>query len=213
MTKKGFNFKFEFKDIIEIVSGIFIMGIGSGINYFANIGGGSIGTMVQGVHQMFNVTEGQADILISCVFLIPMFFLAKDLVGIGTAISLFGIGIAVDIGKSLMSMINIPYTWPVRIILFFVASIISSIGSSMYMCTGAGIGSFDASVLVFYRMTKFDYAKASIIANLFYTFIGWLMGGTVGIGTFIGIITGGYIHQFFMKRVYKWIGESDPLKK
>jgi len=211
MKKQLFNN--SVRDLCFVVIGIMIMGFGSAFSYKANIGSGSIHTLVQGVHRFLNISEGRADILISIVFLFPMFFLAYDLVGMGTVISVFGVGISVELGKIFIGMLNVGNSWITRIILYFIGSVVSSLGASIYISTNAGIGSLDAAIILLYRMTDISYANSSIVINVVLTIVGWLLGGTVGLGTFLGTITGSYISEFFMKRVYKWIGKENPLKK
>lgn len=196
-----------------IIIGIFIMGCGSACNYTADIGGSSVGTMIQGISRTYGISEGLADVIISSLFLLPMFFIAKDMVGIGTLISMFGIGISVNIGKMAIDVLNIPDSIPARLLLYFASMIMGSFGSSLYVSAGSGIGSFDAIILLLYRLTKLEYSTASIVVNSSLLIAGFLLGGTVGLGTVIGILAGSFVSQFFMKRVHKLIGKESPLQK
>lgn len=212
MAKK-FNLKFTLKDVFLVVLGIFVMSIGTALSYIANIGTGSIGTLVDGVHNLLSISYGTADILICIVLMAPMLLLAPDLLGIGTLISTFGIGMFIDLCKALLE--NIPFGdgWVVRLVLSVVGMVISSLGASIYVSTGAGISSFDALMIITYRITGLSYSHASIVANYTVLLLGWLIGGTVGLGTLVTIFIGGYVSGFFMNRTWKYIGKPSPLQR
>lgn len=210
---KKFNLKFTLRDVFLVFLGIFIMAIGSALTYIANIGTGSIGTMVDGLHHLLDISYGLADITICLVLMIPMLFMAPDLIGIGTLISTFGIGTFIDIWKALLERIPFGDGWGVRIVLMLLGLVISAFGTSIYVSVGAGISSFDAMMLITYRITGLSYSNASIVANYVMLGVGWLLGGTVGLGTLVTIIIGGYVSGFFMNRTWKYIGKPSPLQR
>ncbi|MBR5502119.1 MAG: YitT family protein [Oscillospiraceae bacterium] len=212
MAKK-FNFKFTLKDVFLVVLGIFVMSIGTAMSYIANIGTGSIGTLVDGLHNLLSISYGTADILICIVLMAPMLLMAPDLLGIGTLISTFGIGMFIDLCKALLELIPFGNGWAVRLVLCVVGMIISSLGASIYVSTGAGISSFDALMIITYRITGLSYSHASIVANYTVLLLGWLIGGTVGLGTLVTILVGGYVSGFFMNRTWKYIGKPSPLQR
>ena len=211
--KKGFNLKFTARDVVLVIIGIFVMSIGTAMSYIANIGTGSIGTVVDGVHNLLHISHGLADITVCIVLMVPMLFMARDLIGIGTLISTFGIGIFIDICKAVIGLIPFGDSWAVRVVLSVAGLVISSLGASIYVSTGAGISSFDALMLITYRITGLSYSHASIVANYTMLFVGWLLGGTVGLGTIVTILIGGYVSEFFMARTWKYIGKPSPLAR
>ena len=68
-------------------------------------------------------------------------------------------------------------------------------------------------MLITYRITGLSYSRASIVANYTMLFVGWLLGGTVGLGTIVTILIGGYVSEFFMARTWKYIGKPSPLAR
>lgn len=211
--QKKINLNFTPRDVVLVLVGIFIMGLGSALSYKADIGTSSIGTIVDGLHILLNISHGMADILVCLVLLIPMFFMAKDLIGIGTLISVFGIGLFIDMWKPIIELLPIGNSWPVRIALSLAGLVISSFGTSIYVTTGAGISSFDAVIMLSYRLTGLSYSHASIVANYAMLAVGWLIGGTVGFGTLFTILIGGYVSGFFMQRTWKYINKPSPLNR
>ena len=211
--QKKINLVFTLRDVLLVLVGIFIMALGSALSYKADIGTSSIGTMVDGLHNLLNISHGMADILICLILMIPMLFMARDLIGIGTLISVFGIGLFIDMWKAIIALLQIGNSWPVRIALSLAGLVISSFGTSIYVTTGAGISSFDAMIMLSYRLTGLSYSHASIVANYTMLAIGWLIGGTVGLGTLFTILIGSYVSGFFMNRTWKYINKPSPLKR
>ena len=211
--QKKINLVFTLRDVLLVLVGIFIMALGSALSYKADIGTSSIGTTVDGLHNLLNISHGMADILICLILMIPMLFMARDLIGIGTLISVFGIGLFIDMWKAIIALHPIGNSWPVRIALSLAGLVISSFGTSIYVTTGAGISSFDAMIMLSYRLTGLSYSHASIVANYTMLAIGWLIGGTVGLGTLFTILIGSYVSGFFMNRTWKYINKPSPLKR
>lgn len=210
---KKIRLHFSFRDVLLVLTGILIMGLGSALCYKADIGTSSIGTMVDGLHGLLDISHGLADILLCLVLMIPMFFMARDLIGVGTIISVFGIGLFIDMWKAVLELIPFGSGWPTRIIMSVLGLVISSLGTSIYVTVGAGISSFDAMIMLFYRLTRLSYAHASIVSNYVMLAVGWLLGGTVGLGTLITILVGGYVSGFFMSRTWRYIGKPSPLDR
>ena len=200
------------KDILLFCVGMLIMTFGSACCYEANLGTGSIGTLVDGVHRTFDISRGFADILISLILMIPIFFYSRDLIGIGTLISLFGIGLSIDFWKKILLLFSLEgFIW--RLVMYVIGTFVSAFGMSLYVSVGAGIGSYDASIIFIYRITKLPYKYAKILADFLMLLIGGLLGGTIGIGTVVSIVIGGYISHFFMTRTSKWINKPSPLNR
>ena len=68
-------------------------------------------------------------------------------------------------------------------------------------------------IMLSYRLTGLSYSHASIVANYTMLAIGWLIGGTVGLGTLFTILIGSYVSGFFMNRTWKYINKPSPLKR
>ena len=58
------------KDTLLICAGLFVMALGSAMSYHANLGTGSIGTIVDGTHRLLGISRGMADITVSVILLV-----------------------------------------------------------------------------------------------------------------------------------------------
>lgn len=200
--KLGTKIKQLVKDTVLICIGLFIMALGSAMSYHANLGTGSIGTIVDGTHRLLGISRGMADITVSVVLLVIVLFRNRDLINIGTIISLFFTGFSIDFWKEVITFM--PQHLVVGPYIYFVLGLIfGAMGTGFYVAVNTGTSAYDAYILTIYRATKWQYRNAKILADVILMIVGIFMGGTIGIGTVISTVAGGYLTQFFIKRSTK----------
>ena len=73
-------------------------------------------------------------------------------------------------------------------------------GTGFYVAVNFGMSAYDAYSIMIYRFTKWQYKYAKILADGLLMFVGIVLGGTIGIGSIISTVTGGFLTQFFIKR-------------
>lgn len=186
------------------------MALGSALVYGAELGTGAIGTVVDGVHRVLGISRGMADITVSLVLLILVLLTARDLINIGTLISLVVTGFSIDFWKWVLSLLPELPVWGIYG-MYVLGLILGSMGTGFYIAVNAGISAYDAFVMTVYRLTKWQYKYAKILSDTLLMLTGILMGGTIGIGTVISTVSGGYLTQFFIKRSTRLLGREAVL--
>lgn len=186
------------------------MALGSALVYGADLGTGSIGTMVDGVHRLLGISRGMSDILVSLGLLLVVLLSARDLINIGTLISLVFTGLSIDFWKWVLSLLPTPSTSGIYV-MYAAGLVLGSMGTGFYVAVNAGISAYDAFIMTVYRLTKWQYKYAKILADTILMGMGILMGGTIGIGTVISTVSGGYLTQFFIKRSTRLLGREAVL--
>ncbi len=180
--------------------GLFVMALGSSLVYQADLGNGSIGTMVDGVYKTLHVSRGTADIIVSLILLsVVVIFREKGLINIGTVIALLFTGFSIDFWKAVLLLIP-EAGMTQRVIYYILGSIIGAAGTGFYIAVNIGVSAYDAYCMTLYRRTKWEYKYAKILADALMMLAGIVLGGTIGICTIISIISGAYLTQFFIKR-------------
>jgi phosphotriesterase-related protein len=76
-------------------------------------------------------------------------------------------------------------------------------GTGFYVAVNTGTSAYDAYILTIYRATKWQYRNAKILGDGILMVLGICLGGTIGIGTIVSTVAGGYLTQFFIKRSTK----------
>lgn len=116
--------------------------------------------------------------------------------GIGTVANVIVIAVTVDVSLALMST---PTSLPVRIAMMVGAVVLNAISTVLYIGAGLGPGPRDGLMtgLVVRTGLSVRLVRTSIEATVLT--IGWLLGGTVGVGTVLYAFGIGPLVQFFVK--------------
>ena len=166
---------------LQAILGITLIGVGVACNYTANLGLGPWGVFHDGISKTIGVTYGQAGILTSLITLflwIPL----KQKPGIGTILNAIFISVVID-----LSLFILPYPEELlfQLLQVFIGIFIIGIGSGYYLAANLGPGPRDGLMTGLQRITKFPIAWVRASIEISVVILGWILGGTVGIGTLI----------------------------
>lgn len=121
----------------------------------------------------------------------------KEKIGVATIIDtcIFGGALNFFLKHSLLPM---PETFAVKFILMVLGYFVWSLGISIYMQPALGAGPKD-SLFVAFAKRKIPVAIAKNSIEAVVCVIGWILGGTVGIGTLVCVFAMGYMIEFCFK--------------
>jgi len=116
--------------------------------------------------------------------------------GIGTVANVIVIAVTVDVG---MAILATPASLPVRIAMMVGAVVLNAMSTVLYIGAGLGPGPRDGLMtgLVVRTGLSVRLVRTSIEATVLT--IGWLLGGTVGVGTVLYAFGIGPLVQFFIR--------------
>ena len=116
--------------------------------------------------------------------------------GIGTVANVIVIAVTVDVG---MAILPTPASLPVRIAMMVGAVVLNAISTVLYIGAGLGPGPRDGLMtgLVVRTGLSVRLVRTSIEATVLT--VGWLLGGTVGVGTVLYAFGIGPLVQFFVR--------------
>jgi len=116
--------------------------------------------------------------------------------GIGTVANVIVIAVTVDVG---MAILTTPASLPVRIAMMVGAVVLNAMSTVLYIGAGLGPGPRDGLMtgLVVRTGLSVRLVRTSIEATVLT--IGWLLGGTVGVGTVLYAFGIGPLVQFFVR--------------
>ena len=139
-----------------------------------------------GISHTFSITIGQANIIVGLVIL-ALDLLLRETFGFGMLLNILLLGTFTDIFLWLNGVFSIMpkiQSVPLQMVFCLLSLILNGFGMYLYMSARMGAGPRD-TLLVF--LTKHVPC-----------FTGWLIGGEVGIGSFLYVLLGGPILQFFL---------------
>lgn len=172
-----------------------------------------------GVTNISGVTIGQASIIVSIIFVIIGMILGQKL-GVGTILNMIIVGKLIDV---IMEMNIIPVSTNIisGIIMMIFGMLVMGFGCYLYIGCGLGCGPRDGVMLAVSEKTKKPIKYIRAIMEVSVLIIGYVLGGAIGVGTFISAIGLGYSMQLMFKLLkfdavkvtHKSFIESMSLKK
>ena len=165
---------------LRLVSGLLIFGTSLALLIKADLGLDPWNVFAQGVSHRTGLTIGTVTILTSLLLLLLWIPLRQRL-GIGTFANALLVGAVIDAG---LVVLPPPDGIGVQVAYLVVAVLGSGVGSGLYIGAGWGPGARDGIMTgLAARGVPLSAARAAI--ELSALLIGWLLGGSVGIGTIV----------------------------
>ncbi|MFA5621479.1 MAG: hypothetical protein WC948_02090 [Thermovirgaceae bacterium] len=173
---KGF-----YKRFASLIFGLFLYALGIAITMKANLGYAPWDVFHQGISNMIGITIGNASILVGLIICVTV-ALAGEKLGLGTILNMILIGFFLDL---ILALDRIPLmkSFLPGVIMMIVGLFVISIATYFYLGSGFGAGPRDGLMVVLERKTGLPVGLCRAILESMVVFLGWLMGGPVGLGT------------------------------
>lgn len=184
-------------NLVRLFVGLFLYAVGIVLTINANLGLSPWDVFHQGVSRLTGITMGQASIIVGLMIVILDWVLGEK-VGLGTIFNMLFIGIFMDL-LMLNHLVPVFNNVIARVIMMFFGMFIIGIASYFYISAGLGSGPRDGLMV---SLTKKTGKSVRFIRNCIeftVLVIGYFLGGTVGFGTLIMVVGGGYFVQFAFK--------------
>ena len=180
----------KFRQIIQVLTGTSLIGIGISLNYLANLGLGPWGVFHDGLSKTLNITYGRT-IIITGIAVMILWIPLKQKPGIGTIIDIFLVGSVADL---IIPNFRLSENVFISLILIFCGIILIGTGTAIYVGAGLGVGPRDG-IMVGLEGLGLKIGMARNIIELLAFLIGWLLGGLVGYVTILFVIGIGPVVQ------------------
>lgn len=169
-----------------LLGGLLVSAVGITMMLQANVGLEPWSVLQQGIAQTWGITYGVSSILVgAAVILIAI--ACGERVGAGTIANIVLCGIFID---ALLALGWIPLMnafWPGVLMLLGGLELLA-LGTWMYMRSALGSGPRDALMVAMARKTGRSVGLCRASVELVIIFIGWRLGGQVGLGTVISAV-------------------------
>ncbi|MCQ2981509.1 MAG: hypothetical protein MJ178_02020, partial [Treponemataceae bacterium] len=180
---------------------LFINGLGVYLTIHANIGAAPWDVLNLGIAHTTGILYGTASIIVSVTILV-IDILMKEPIGLAMFIDAVVVGKAVDF-FNYINIVPVPKTIAGSIIMIIIGLFIIGYTQYTYMVAALGCGPRDTLLVgLSRRLKKLPIGAISIALLSMATFIGWLLGGPVGIGTLLCAFGAGPIMQFSFHTVH-----------
>ena len=183
--------------ILRLFTGLFLYALGIVMIINANLGLAPWEVFHQGLTNVVNITMGQANIIVGFILIIVN-SIFKEKLGWGTILNMIFIGVFMDI-LMLNNLVPSFENFFFRLIMMLLGMFVIGVASYLYIGSGLGAGPRDGLMVA---LTKKTNKSVRFIRNSIETLvlvIGYLLGGSVGLGTLVNALTIGYFVQFAFK--------------
>lgn len=199
--------KINIQRILAALVGIFCVSLGVAFNNCAGWGNDAVAMLYDGIRVAFGMDSAQLGIasdVVNIVTAVVLFFVARRYISIGTLVYMLPYGFFVGIGTTIYPWIFASDTFVVRILGSVAGCLLLCFGIAVYITIDIGVDPFTGVVLFLTDITKKQYRYVKIAFDCTMIVIGTLLGGKLGVVTFVTAAAVGPTIQFIADRLKRW---------
>lgn len=190
------------KALAILLAGLIIAHLGVTLFLLSELGTDTFTVFVQGLSRMCGLTVGTMHVIVLCILMAVMLLTTKGYIKPGTVVCAFCGGPIIDLFTWLLGdYINADAGMAVRIISLILGCVILSAGMSIVINSRAGTGPNDlVAVILSDKIESVQFRWVRVGCDLFFVVLGFLLGGTVGVGTVAAVFLTGPLVQFWLPK-------------
>ncbi len=180
--------------------GLTVAHLGVTLFLLSELGTDPFTVFIQGLSVVFGLTVGTVHVIVLCVLMAAMLLTTKGYVKPGTVVCAFCGGPIIDLFTWLFgNYINGGSPMGGRILSMLAGCVILSAGMSIVINSNAGTGPNDlVAVILSDKIERVEFRWVRVACDLFFVVLGFLLGGTVGVGTIAAVCLTGPLVQFWL---------------
>ena len=176
------NFKPRIKTLFYLVLGLVIFGFGESLLIHSMIGLSPWLVLAEGIAINLNWSIGFATFACSVVILL-MWLPLKQQPGVGTILNIIIIAGTIDMSMYVFDFSTSSYF--TNLLVSFLGVLLVGLGSGIYLIANLGPGPRDGLMTGLQRVTQYPIAWVRVCIEVSVVGVGWILGGTVGVGTLL----------------------------
>jgi uncharacterized membrane protein YczE len=178
-----------------LLLGLVCFGVGIAIMAAAGVGLGPWEVLNQGISRHTGLAMGTVSILIGLPILL-LWIPLGEYPGIGTALNVLVIGTATNL---VLPLLPTPSALPAQVAMMLVGVTSIGLGSGLYLGTHLGPGPRDGLMTGMHARYGWSIRRARTLVEVTVLIVGFVLGGTVGIGTIVFAFGIGPLVQLFLR--------------
>lgn len=159
------------------------------------------------------VTPGVANMIILIVLFSGILIVDRKRIKIGTLICVVGVGPIIDLGVKVVSYFPVESAnIIIKMLLVLIGCFIIAVGFSIMSESDMGVAPNDIVPFIIQDKLKFQYRWIRITIDATFLIFGFVLGGKIGVGTIIAMLTTGPFIQFCLpygKKVVRFIVDGN----
>ena len=199
--------------IVILFIGLAIAHLGVTLFLLADLGADPFNVLVQGIFRTLSsfldfplLTHGNTHVVICFIIIIALLFIDRSYIKIGTILCMIFGGPIIDFFTAILSgPLAGMDSLVTKIIINGLGCVILAFGMTIVIKSDAGTGPNDLVSIVLADKLKKNFGVIRIIVDVSFVIIGFILGGSFGIGTLICAFLVGPVANVFLPFNGKWI--------
>jgi uncharacterized membrane protein YczE len=183
--------------LAQLYLGLVLYGVGMALMVRARLGNMPWDVLHQGLSRHTGLSMGTVVIAVSAVVLL-LWIPLRQRPGLGTVSNAVVIGLAVD---RALAVLPAPHPMAARIAFLALGIVLNALATGLYIGAALGPGPRDGLMTGLVTRTGRSIRLIRTALEVAVVLSGWLLGGTLGIGTLLFTVTIGPLVQVFLPRL------------
>jgi uncharacterized membrane protein YczE len=181
--------------LLQLYVGLCLYGAGIAFQVRSTLGLDPWDVFHQGIARRLHVPLGPVLIVVGALVLLAWIPL-RQRPGLGTVSNVVVLGVALDV---VLSVLPTPHHLVLRSVYLVLGVVLVAAATGLYIGANFGPGPRDGLMTGLARRTGWSIRLTRTAIELTVFAIGWVLGGTVGVGTIVFAITIGPLAQMFLR--------------
>ncbi|MGW6016115.1 membrane protein YczE [Streptomyces sp. NPDC055210] len=181
--------------LLQLYVGLALYGVSSALLVEAGLGLEPWGVLHQGLAELTGLTIGVVSIIVGAVVLL-LWIPLRQRPGLGTVSNVFVVGIAMD---GTLALLPDVHALGVRVPLMTAGILLNGVATGLYIAARFGPGPRDGLMTGFHRRTGRSIRLVRTTLEVAVVATGFVLGGTVGVGTVLYALAIGPLAQLFLR--------------
>ncbi|MEI6109491.1 MAG: hypothetical protein WCQ11_05420 [Actinomycetes bacterium] len=193
-SASGSMWKASPKTLFFLMLGNWLYGTGEAILIKADIGQSAGTVLAQGIQNLTGKSLGWTSFYIS-IGVMFMWIPLRNKVGIGTVLNIIFVSVAIDV---MMPVFPTPSNYGFAVVQVLIGILVIGLGSAFYIPSNLGPGPRDGLMTGLHYRTGIPIGRVRFVIEAAFLLAGWLLGGSVGLGTIlVTLLVGEVVAIFF----------------
>lgn len=196
------------KALTVLLVGLTVAHLGVTMFLLSELGTDTFTVFIQGLAKQFGLTVGTVHVIVLCILMVVMALTTKGYIKPGTVVCAFCGGPIIDLFTWMLGdYINGASSMAVRGVSMVAGCVILAAGMSIVINSNAGTGPNDlVAIILSDKIASVEFRWVRVACDVFFVGLGFLLGGTVGIGTIVAVFLTGPLVQFWLPKTKGMIG-------
>ena len=180
--------------LVQLYVGLWLYGLSGALQVRSGLGLDPWDVFHQGLSEHLDLAIGTMSIIVGAAVLL-LWIPLRQRPGLGTVSNVVLVGVSINVGLDVLPDAS---AWPARVAYMVGGVLLCGIATGMYIGAHYGPGPRDGLMTGLARVTGRSIRLCRTGIELTVLVIGWLLGGTIGIGTVLFAVAIGPLTQLFL---------------